>query len=61
MRITLLKEDDLGSWGTYELASNVVGSGITLAGINLRKAAFLVIITIGPSIMHAGYISTKMP
>ena len=53
MRITLPKEDDLGSWGTYELASYVVGSGITLAGINLKEAAFLVIITIGPSIMRA--------
>jgi len=37
----------------------VVGLEITLAGINLKEAAFLVSITIGPSMMRAAQISTK--
>ena len=37
---------------------HVVGLGITLAGINLKEAAFLLSISIGPSIMRAAQIST---
>ena len=39
----------------------VVGLEITLAGINLKEAAFLLSITIGPSMLRAAQISTKTP
>ena len=47
--------------GKNELASYGIGLGITLAGINLNEADFLLSITIGPSIMCAAQISTKTP
>ena len=43
----------------YQLASYVVGLEITSAGINSKEAAFLLSITIGPSMMREAQISTK--